>query len=208
MGGQPDLNAATEQQKAAAEVQAKSFNELVSGKPLEMAYIKDITADPASRTALVQGQTNADVMQKAGAMRLNPNQGLAGQSAVPVASVLSKAETNAGTNVNLQRLAGTMGLVKMGTGQASTAMTGMEGLAKQSTDKAINDAETSYQVHTATGNAIASGLSAAAYAGVKGLSTPTTNSSFLNSVKPAAGGLNMGDTTALYRPSTLTNMGF
>ncbi len=207
MGGQPDLNAPTEQQKTAAEVQAKSFNEMVAGKPLEMAYIKDITADPASRTALVQGQTNADVMQKM-STKLNPNQGLAGQSAAPVATVLSKAETNAGTNVNLQRLAGTMGIVKMGTGQASTAMTGMEGLAKQSTDKAINDAETSYQVHTATGNAIASGLSAAAYAGAKGLSTPSTDPAFLNSVQPAASGLNMGNTTALYRPTTLTNMGF
>ena len=47
MGGGSDPVAPTEQQKAAAEVQAKSYNEMVAGKPLEMAYIKDITADPA-----------------------------------------------------------------------------------------------------------------------------------------------------------------
>ena len=202
MGSGVDPNAPTEQQKAAAEVQAKSYNEMVAGKPLEMAYIKDITADPAARTAIVQGQTNADVMQKMSTARVNPNQGLAGQSAAPVATVLGKAETNAGTNVNLQRLAGTMGLVKMGTGQASTAMTGIEGLAKQSTDKAINDAQTSYQVNTATGNAIASGLSAAAYGANKYFNAPKTNPSFLNSIQPAAVpnyGLNLASTPTAFR---------
>lgn len=173
-GGTPDFNKPTEQEKASAEVSAKAYNELVAGKPLEMAYIKDVLADPAQRTALAQGQVNADVMQKAAGSGVDPTRSLAVQSPVSMAPVLGKAQGNAATDVRLQRLAGTTGIIKMGLGQASNAMTGMEGLAKSSVDRSINDAQADYQTDTAMGNALMSGATTLGYLGLKGMSSPKT----------------------------------
>lgn len=176
MGGAPDVNEPTEDQKASAEVQAKAFNELVAGKPLEMAYIKDITAPVEGRTATIQGQVNADVMQKMGPAKVNPNKGLAGQSAVPATQVLSKAERNAATDANLQRIAGGMGIVQMGNGQASKAVTGMEGMARDSVNRAISDAEIQTQTQTNQANSIGSGLAMAAYGANKLYQMPSSPS--------------------------------
>ena len=170
-----NLTDPTEREKALGAVNAKMFNTWVENLPFEQAYFEDVIKDPAGRVNQVQGQVNADLQQKVAQVpTMNPTGNLVAQDlSTPTAGTMSKAVTAGGQDVQLQRLAGGMDLLKMGAGEASTAQTGMSGLAKSAVDKAVAETESDWTEQAADTGAMAS-LAGGAVGGITAGMRPKT----------------------------------
>lgn len=153
----------TEAQRASSEIALKNYNDYMETiRPVEDQFIADVTADPASREKAVAGQITADVAQKVGTPVIDPNKGMAPGATAAVGNVLADAQVRGKQNVDAQRLTGEQAIVDMGMGKATTAQTGMSGLASQSVAGAVATQKNELESYNSTMAAGASGLGMAA----------------------------------------------
>ena len=148
MGGGSDEVKETAQEREAANVAWEQWNDYQDRYvPFENRFIYDVTgmkdgkADAGvwdQRRGDLRGDVNADIMQQATAIPVNPNSGRMKLGTAPtLGKALAKGAIAADAAVDGQRIAGMQAVVDMGRGQANQADLGMQGLARDAADDAI-----------------------------------------------------------------------
>jgi hypothetical protein len=153
-----DFNEPTEVEQAQSENAARMFNLALEGKPVTDAYLADITADPAERTNVVQGQAAVD-MAKMTPQVSNPNQmnqGMDPAGATTLATQRAKVMSEVAQDAQGQQAAGMKSSVENALGVQSSANTAMSGMARDAVDRNVTKAASDYNSRATTNSSIAS----------------------------------------------------
>lgn len=165
----------TDEERANAEVAAENWNHYVTDlKPAVEDYVSDVRGDVSGRVEKGKGMGNADLMQKVGSPRLNPNKAGSGV-ADKVMTAKSGMELAVTSGVNALHAADLQGVLDAGKGKASTARAGMADIASLAAREALNENELDYNSDVSTGRTIASGVGMAAGMYKPGAMQPLTN---------------------------------
>ncbi len=160
-GGGPkpdDFNKPTPQEGALAEVATKEWNAYLEGKPLEEAYLKDISRDPTLAAKGMQGEAATDLAEQAPvtSMPNGPNGGMSPAAVMRSAKIREKSMNDLQEGAVGQKAAGEAAYLENAMGMQATADTAQAGLARDAVSRNIADAEADYSSHAATVGSLAS----------------------------------------------------
>lgn len=126
-------------------------------KPLVQKYSSMVT-DPSvtqAESRRVSGQINAEIMK--GATTASPdNAVLNTKNMLNLADVKSSADVAGQANERARKLGQQMNIVNIGRGQATSAMDGLDEMARQSLETAIQDKQSQLESDSAKRNAMGS----------------------------------------------------